>query len=145
MFRLAAVFVLSLAGCRRATPETPDGAFRVFAGLVAQREVKAAFGLLSQRTQAALGAKSKALSEASKGALGDEPSTLLVSPRRPSPLVSVAVTRDDGARATLAVTTCRARLDPAGACPTEATVEERVTMVRESQRWAVELPELVMP
>lgn len=137
--------VLALLGCPKATVDSPEGAFRLWADAMRRNDVKVAFGLVSAKGQAALGAQSKALAEASKGTLKDEPATLLVSPRRAAPVVAVTVATNDGARAELAVTTCREAVDERGACPAGADVQERVTMVKEAQRWAVELPKLVKP
>jgi hypothetical protein len=143
--RAAVLLFAALMGCQKASAETPDGAFRVWADTLRKGDAKAAFAALSDTSRAALSARSKALSEASKGSLKDEPAALLVSPRRASPVVAVAVATNDGTRAELAVTTCRDALDERGACPAGADVQERVTMVKEAQRWAVELPELVKP
>ncbi|MDX2009743.1 MAG: hypothetical protein SFW67_06120 [Myxococcaceae bacterium] len=141
----ALLVVLALLGCPKATVDSPEGAFRLWADAMRRTDVKTAFSLVSTKSQAALSAQSKALADASKGSLKDEPATLLVSPRRAAPVVGVTVATNDGARAELAVTTCREALDERGACPTGADVQERVTMVKEAQRWAVELPELVKP
>jgi hypothetical protein len=145
MPRVAAFVLLASVGCQKPSADSPEGAFRLFAEAMRKSDVKTAFGLLSEKSKATLGAKSKALAEASKGTLKDEPSVLLVSPRRASPLVSVAVQEADATRAVLTVTTCREALDVGGTCPKDADVQERVTMVKEVQRWAVDLPELVTP
>ena len=140
------VVVVVLAGCQKAPPTTPDATFRVFTEALAKSDAKSAFAMLTQKSRAGLEAKSKALAEASTGTVKDEPALLAFrTPIQASPVISITVVQSDDAKAVLEVKTCRLALDASRACPPGADVQERVTMMKEAQRWAVELPELVTP
>jgi hypothetical protein len=140
------VIAVVLTGCQNAPPTTPEGTFRVFADALKKHDVKTAFSMLTHKSRSVLEAQSKALAEASKGAVPDQPAQLtFFTPNRTSPLVSIAALHSDDVKAVLEVTTCRLGLDKSGACPPGANVQERVIMMKEAQRWAVELPELVTP
>lgn len=144
--RSSLLLVVLVAACQKAPPTTPDGTFRVFSDTVRKQDAKTAFTMLSDKSRALLTERSKTLSAASKGTIKEEPALLsFLSPRRASPLVSVSVAKADDAKAELDVKLCNQPLDASGACPAGADVQERVTMVKEAQRWAVELPELVTP
>lgn len=141
---LAAVALL--AACQKAPLTSPEGTFRAFSDALRRQDTKTAFSLLSQKSQALLSERSKALAAASKGTIRDEPALLtFFTPRRAQPLVAVSVAQATDSSAVIEVKTCQRPLDAAGACPAGADVQERVTMVKEAQRWAVELPELVTP
>jgi hypothetical protein len=144
--RLVLLIVVGLSGCQRAPPTTPDGTFRVFTEALKKQDAKTAFSMLTQKSRSALEARSKALADASKGTVKDEPALLAFrTPNQASPVISITVSQSDDAKAVLEVKTCRLPLDASGACPAGADVQERVTMMKEAQRWAVELPELVTP
>ncbi|MBL8920938.1 MAG: hypothetical protein JNJ54_18895 [Myxococcaceae bacterium] len=137
---------LLLAACQKAPANTPEGAFRAFNDALRRQDAKTAFSLLSEKSQALLTERSKALASGSKGAIRDEPALLtFLTPRRANPLVSISVASASEASALIEVKTCARPLDAAGTCPAGADVQERVAMVKEVQRWAVELPELVKP
>lgn len=143
---LPLVVVVLLAGCQKAPPTTPDGTFRVFSEALAKSDAKSAFAMLTQKSRSVLEAKSKALAEASKGTVKDEPALLAFrTPTQAAPVISITVAQADDTKAVLEVKTCRQALDASRACPAGADVQERVTMMKEAQRWAVELPELVTP
>ncbi len=144
--RTLLVIAVVLSGCQKAPPTTPDGTFRVFTDALKKQDAKTAFSMLTQKSRSALEAQSKALAEASKGTVKDEPALLAFrTPSQAAPVVSITVSQSDDAKAVLEVKTCRVSLDASGACPAGADVQERVTMMKEAQRWAVELPELVTP
>lgn len=146
MRALLLAFTVPLAACQKAPVNSPEGTFRAFSDALRRQDAKTAFSLLSQKSQALLAERSKALSAASKGTIRDEPALLtFLTPRRANPLVSISVAKSDDASAVIEVKTCDRPLDAGGACPAGADVQERVAMVKEAQRWAVELPELVKP
>lgn len=132
-----------LAACQKGPPTTPDGTFRAFTDALRRQDSRAAFQLLTTKSRERLEAASKALSAATDGGVKDEPALLAFrTPHVPAPLVSIKVETSTDAQATLEVRTCQRPLDTSGACPAGADVQERVTMVKEAQRWAVELPEV---
>lgn len=137
---------LGLAGCDRASPTSPDGAFRAFSDAARRHDVKAALGFVSTASRAALEAQAKAVSAASGGSIKDDPADLtFFTNRRPLPLVSVKVVETAADRAVLEVHSCQQPLDESRACPAGQDVQERVTMVKEAERWQVELPGLGTP
>lgn len=134
-----------LVACQRgpAVRSGPEGAFRAFTDALRKQDAKGAFALLSEKSRSRLEAASKTLSEKSGGAVKDDPALLAFrTPGLPSPLVSIKTATEDGSTATLEVHTCQKPLDAAGTCPSGADVQERVLMVKEGQRWVVELPEV---
>lgn len=135
--------LMLLAGCQKGPPTTPDGTFRLFTEQLRKQDSKAAFQLLSTKSRTRLETASKALAAASEGAVKDEPALLAFrTPHLPTPLVSIKVASQSDATATLEVHTCQKPLDATGACPPDAVVQESVVMVKEAQRWAVELPDV---
>lgn len=146
IMRLVLVVTLALAGCQKPSLATPEGAFRAFSDAARRQDAKTAFSMLSEKSQALLSERSKAVVAASKGTVRDEPALLtFLTPRRAAPLISISVSKVEAERALIDVKTCDKPLEAGGACPAGADVQERVTMVKEAQRWAVELPELVTP
>lgn len=142
-----AALLLVVGACRRgpATRAGPEGAFGAFTDALRKQDVKAAFGLLSEKSRSRLEANSKALAEQSGGAIRDDAALLAFrTPHVPNPLVSIKALSQDDSKATLEVHSCQKPLDATGACPANADVQETVQMVKEGQRWVVELPE-VMP
>lgn len=123
------VLVLMLGGCRGSTvATTPEGAYRAFSLAVAKGDVKRAFAALSPETQKRVAARSKAIAEASKGAVRDEPEMLLFQlPNRAKsgPATQLSRVRADENSAVLAVAS------------SEGTWE--VKLVKDSGQWFVEL------
>ncbi len=141
---LLAALLLAPA-CHRgpAARSGPEGAFGAFTEALRKQDVKAAFALLSEKSRARLEANAKSLAERSGGAVRDEPALLAFrTPHVPNPLVSIKALSQDESKATLEVHTCQKPLDATGACPASADVQETVLMVKEGQRWVVELPEV---
>ena len=63
--------LVGLAGCRSDRFDTPDDAYRLFSSALKRSDVNMAWESLSAETRAALESKSKAISDASKGAIKD--------------------------------------------------------------------------
>jgi hypothetical protein len=115
-----------VAGCRSDRTDTPDDAYRLFSSALKRSDVNTAWESLSVETRTLLEAKSKAMSEASKGAIKDEPKMLtFVSGVKIQPIGEVKVLKLEGAVAVLEVT------DPAG--------KREQKMVKVDNRWYVDL------
>jgi hypothetical protein len=127
----AAVFALVLGlgllpGCRREpSAATPELAYRTFAEALQRGQARAAWGLLSEKTKERVKAKSKELSELSKGAITDQPEVLLFQGSRPGAVSSITQLSADETTATLQVVT--------------ATGTTEVKLVRDSGKWFVDL------
>lgn len=120
------LLLLLLVGCRSDRTDTPDDAYRLFSSALKRSDVTAAWDSLSAETRALLEQKSKALAEASKGAIKDEPKMLtFVSGVKVQPIGEVKVLKIDGAVALLEVA------DPAG--------KREQKMVKVGNRWYVDL------
>ncbi len=141
-----AVVGLVMAGCRPGPPVTPEDTFRAFHEAVRGRDVKRAFGLLSTRSRTAAEAGARGVAERSKGTLtADAAALTFASSSKAASVLSIKVDAVSDESAVLEVHTCRRPLDASAACPKDEDMRERVTMVKEAQRWAIELPELVKP
>jgi hypothetical protein len=149
--RLLAVALGLASGCRPAPQVTPEATFRAFSDAVRVRDVKKAFSLLSSKSRSTVEAAAKAVSEGSKGSLSTDAAALtFASSSRPASVLAIKVEAISDVSAVLEVHTCRHpplpnSLDSSAACPKGEDVRERVTMVKEEQRWAIVLPELVKP
>lgn len=141
--------LLALPGpfaCERRPRTDAEAGFRAFSDALRRRDEKAAWALVAEKSRAALQAKSKALHEASGGSIRDEPALLaFLTHQRPQPLLEVTTVEPGEARAVLQVKTCQVPLDERLQCPEGQVVQERVTMLKEAQRWAVELPQVTPP
>ncbi len=123
---LLLVLMVGLAGCRSDRADAPDDAYRLFSAAIKRSDVNGAWDALSADTRAMLEAKSKAISEASKGAIKDEPKMLtFVSGVKVQPIGVVKVLKLEGAMAVLEVE------DPAG--------KREQKMVKVGNRWYVDL------
>ena len=117
---------LALAGCRSDRTDTPDDAYRVFSSALKRSDVNMAWDSLSAPTRALLEQKSKATSEASKGAIKDEPKMLtFVSGVKIQPIGAVKVLKIDGDVAMLEIE------EPSG--------KREQKMVKVDNRWYVDL------
>ena len=128
------LLVTLLVACDRPAPRTPEAGYRAFADAVRRGESKPAWAALSKGTQSRLEARSKAISEASKGLIRDEPALMLLqSGIRPAPSqeITVKTVTSDGGTATLEV---------AGNSGTQ-----QITMIRDGDRWLVDLSDVVQP
>jgi hypothetical protein len=114
--------------CRGYTADRPEDAYTSFSRAVIRNEHAKAYAFLSKETQALLSERAKEISSASGGAIPNDPALLaLASGMRSSALTEVKVIKQEGDIATIAVT--------AGG----QTREQR--MVKEGERWAVDLTE----
>lgn len=119
------VAMLSLGACARARPGTPEAAYLTFSTALQRSDARTAWSLLTQSTKELVAAKSKALSEASKGAVRDEPEVLLFAAGRAGAPGELKVVSADDTRAVLKVT--------------GAGGEREVKLVKDSGRWLIDL------
>jgi hypothetical protein len=125
-FVLVILAALSLAACDKSRGGSPVDAYLSFSRAVQRGDAKAAYPLLSSRTQQKLAARAKEISAASGGAIKDDPAALAFSSApRPDPLNEVKLLSQAGDRATLEV--------QAGGRT------ERLTMLKEKSGWKVDL------
>jgi len=123
---LVILAALSLAACDKARGGSPADAYLSFSRAVQRGDAKAAYALLSSRTQQKLAARTKEISAASGMAIKDDPAALAFSGApRPDPLNEVKLVGQDGDRATLEV--------KAGGR------SEQITMLKETSGWKVDL------
>ncbi len=117
---------LSLAACDKTRGGSPVDAYMSFSRDVQRGDAKAAYALLSSRTQQKLAARAKEISASSGGAIKDDPAALAFSGAlRPDPLSEVRLLSEAGDRATLEV--------KAGGRTA------RLTMLKEKSGWKVDL------
>ena len=124
------LLLFGINACDRREARAPEEAgYRVFADAVRRGDSAAAWANLSQETQALMNAKAKAISEASKGVVKNEPALMMFqSGIRPPPLGDVKMIESDGGAAVL---------------EGSATGEpHRIRMVREGGRWVVDLSDI---
>jgi hypothetical protein len=122
-----------LLACERPAPRTPEAGYRAFADAVRRGESKPAWAALTRPTQTALEARSKAISEASKGLIRDEPALMLLQSgirATPSQELTIKTLSSDGGTATLEV---------AG-----STGTQRITMIHDGDRWLVDLSDVLL-
>ena len=122
---LLLVAMLCFGACARAKPGTPEGAYLAFATALQRSDARTAWSLLTQSTRDVVKQKSKAISEASKGAVRDEPEVLLFAAGRAGAPGEIKVVSADDARAVLKVT--------------GAGGEREVTLVKDSGKWLIDL------
>ncbi|MBS1149924.1 MAG: lipoprotein, partial [Myxococcaceae bacterium] len=120
------LLLLALAGCRSDRTDTPDDAYRLFSSALKRSDVNTAWDSLSPPTRALLEQKSKEISDASKGAIKNDPKLLtFVSGVKVQPIGEVKVLKIEGELAVLEVT------DPAG--------KREQKMAKIGNRWYVDL------
>jgi hypothetical protein len=124
------LLLFGMNACDRREARAPEElGYRVFADAVRRGDSAAAWANLSQETQALMNAKAKAISEASKGVVKNEPALMMFqSGIRPPPLGDVKMIESDGGAAMLE-----------GSATGEA---QRIRMVREGGRWVVDLSDI---
>lgn len=123
---LLAALAVGLLGCRNDRAESPDDAYRLFSAALKRSDFNTAWESLSAETRALLEQKSKQLSQASNGAIKDEPKMLtFLSGVKVQPIGEVKVLKTEGAVAMLEVT------EPAG--------KREQKMVKVDNRWYVDL------
>ncbi|MFT3706769.1 MAG: hypothetical protein QM817_03800 [Archangium sp.] len=117
---------LLVVGCRHEPSQaTPELAYRTFVDFLQKGQARLAWNLLSAPTREKVTAKSKAIAEASKGQVRDEPETLLFQGSRPAAITAINQVRADDSTATLEVTS--------------GTGTYEVKLVKDSGRWLVDL------
>lgn len=144
--RLLLVVVVAVCAfaCEKQVAGSPESAFRQFNDAVRRHDERAAFALLSASSRSALELQARQVSAALDA--GVEPHALAFRTNRRSPaLLAVEVKQATDSRAMLNVKLCQQPLDTAGTCPAGQDVQEEVTLVREAERWLIELPALVTP
>ena len=123
---LGVVFLLGLAaGCRREPPNSPEAAYRGFIEALQKGNTRKAWGSLSAPTRQKVEERSKAIAEASKGVVRDEPELLLFQGTRPGPLGEVTQVKADETSALLQVAS--------------ASGPREVKLVKDSGKWLIDL------
>jgi hypothetical protein len=121
--------VLLLQACRRNnSPQTPEGAYRLFGQVLRSGDATAAFAMLTRESRKQMEAKTSAIADASQGMIRNEPALILFqSGVAASDVDTVVVTEETSERATVVV-------EPNG---------PRITLLREDGRWAIDLTSLL--
>ncbi len=121
--------VLLLQACRRNnSPQTPEGAYRLFGQVLRSGDAIAAFSMLTLESRKRMEAKATAIADASQGMIRNEPALILFqSGVVAGDVDTVVVTEDSSERATVFV-------EPNG---------PRVNLLREDGRWAIDLTSLL--
>ncbi len=113
------------AACRREPATSPEGVYRGFVDALQRGNGKKAWSALSKQTQQKVQQRSKAIAEASKGVVRDEPEVLLFQGSRPGPIGEVTQLRTDETTAVLQVAS--------------ATGTREVKLVKDAGRWFIDL------
>lgn len=122
----AMTVVLALsASCRREPANSPEAAYRSFIEAIQKGNTRKAWNALSAATRQKVEARSKAISEASKGVVRDEPEQLLFQGTRPGPLGEVTQLEAGESSALLRVAS--------------ATGAREVKLVKDSGKWLIDL------
>ncbi len=127
--RLFPVLLLTL-GCQKPQFDTPEQAYSSFALLLQRGDLQGAYDALSKGSKDLIEARARALSEASGGAVHDEPATLAFATGvKPLPLTEVKLVRQEGDQAVVAVTS--------------GGQTREQSLVREQHRWCVDLSQIL--
>ena len=120
------VFLVAfLAGCRREPANSPEGAYRGFIEALQKGNTRKAWSSLSASTRHKVEERSRAIAEASKGVVRDEPELLLFQGTRPGPLGEVTQVKADETTALLQVAS--------------ASGPREVKLVKDSGKWLIDL------
>lgn len=120
------VFLVVLAsGCRREPANSPEGAYRGFIEALQKGNTRKAWASLSAATRHKVEERSRAIAEASKGVVRDEPELLLFQGTRPGPLGEVTRVKADESTALLQVAS--------------ASGPREVKLVKDSGKWLIDL------
>jgi hypothetical protein len=120
------VLLAVTASCRREPANSPEAAYRAFIEAVQKGNTRKAWASLSHRTRQKVEERSKAIAEASKGVVRDEPEQLLFQGTRPGPLGEVTQVKADDTSALLRVASASG---PA----------REVKLVKDSGKWLIDL------
>ena len=127
---MGVVVVLTLmASCKPQPANSPEAAYRSFIDAVQKGNTRKAWNALSSATRKKVEARSKAISEASKGVVRDEPEQLLFQGTRPGPLGEVTQLKADESSALLRVAS--------------ATGAREVKLVKDSGSWFIDLSDSI--
>ena len=122
---LGVVLLLALAaGCRREPANSPEAAYRGFILALRQGNTHQAWGSLSAATRRQVEERSKAIAEASKGVVRDEPELLLFQGTRPGQLGEVTQVSANETSALLRVAS--------------ASGSREVKLVKDSGKWLID-------
>ncbi|MDP1822971.1 MAG: hypothetical protein Q8L48_07010 [Archangium sp.] len=119
------VLVAVAAGCRREPANSPEAAYRGFIEALQKGNTRKAWGSLSSATRQKVEERSKAIAEASKGVVRDEPELLLFQGTRPGPLGEVTQVKVDETSALLQVAS--------------SSGPREVKLVKDSGKWLIDL------
>ncbi len=126
----ASLLVLGAAACSKPRWDSPVDAYHSFSRAVQKGDHQAAYARLSAETQQLLKARAQQLSQASGGAIKDDPAALVFStPERAPPLTEVTLGSQDGDRAILNASS--------------GNLSAQIRMVREPGGWKVELSDAI--
>ncbi len=128
-----ALAALLLFGCQRPPrADSPELAYLMFVEAIRRGESKKAWEALSPATRAAIEARSKEISAASAGVIKDDPALLVLqSGVRPQPAGEVKLLQSDGRAAVVEVSI--------------GTQKQQVKLVKDEQRWTIDLAEAFKP
>lgn len=132
LLHVALAFGVALVvGCNRPRWDTPIDAYKSFARALEKGERNTAWNALSSESRKIVEARSKAVSQASGGAIQDDPQLLVFGGNfTASPIDEVKVVKQEGDVATLSVS-------PRGGQARE------VRMVKEGEAWKLDVSELL--
>ena len=120
------LLLVMAAGCRREAPtNSPEAAYRGFIEALQKGNTRKAWASLSAPTRHKVEERSKAIAEASKGVVRDEPELLLFQGTRPGPLGEVTQVKVDDTSALLQVAS--------------AGGPREVKLVKDSGKWLIDL------
>lgn len=120
------MLVLALAAsCRSEPANSPEAAYRSFIEAIQKGNTRKAWNALSAATRKRVEERSKAIAQASKGVVRDEPEQLLFQGTRPGPLGEVTQLEANESSALLRVTS--------------ATGAREVKLVKDSGKWLIDL------
>lgn len=120
-----AVLVLLGVSCKPPQPTTtPETAYRAFNDALNKGNAKSAWSALSEATRSKIKERSKAISEASQGAIRDEPEAFLFQ-TRPGVITSVTAVKTDETTAVLQIAS--------------ASGTREVKLVKDSGTWFIDL------
>jgi hypothetical protein len=127
---LCGSLVFWLVGCERPPRENPADAYVSFSHAIQKGDYQGAYAALSSSTRENLADRAKKISQASGGAVKDDPATLFFANIvKPQPLTEVKVIKQEGDRATVSATS--------------GGVNRTVTLIREPKGWKVDLSDLL--